>query len=174
MLAMGFPLRWRRLWWRGLRRLRLSPRRLRLLQSPPVALAAFTLSFWTWHASGPYQAAVESELLHAVEHLTLLAAALVFWQSVITDRFPAPLRLLALFGAAMQGTLLAALLTFSSRPWYGVYAGTAPGWGLDAVSDQHLAGLVMWVPGGLVYSVVAVILLVGRLVEEAEREAVAR
>jgi putative membrane protein len=35
--------------------------------------------------------------------------------------------------------------------WYPLYAGRAAAWGLTVLEDQQLAGLVMWVPGGLVY-----------------------
>jgi putative membrane protein len=59
--------------------------------------------------------------------------------------------LIYLFTTAMYTTLLGALLTFSDRLWYPLYkAGTAP-WGLTALEDQQLAGLIMWVPGGLAY-----------------------
>jgi hypothetical protein len=33
------------------------------------------------------------------------------------------------------------------------------GIGLDPTTDQRLAGLIMWVPGGLLHGVVAIILL---------------
>jgi hypothetical protein len=40
-------------------------------------------------------------------------------------------------------------MAFSASPWYARYAqmGMAP-FGLSAVEDQQLAGLLMWVPGG--------------------------
>jgi cytochrome c oxidase assembly factor CtaG len=38
---------------------------------------------WVWHASAPYQATLESDLVHAAEHLSLLAVALFFWQAVL-------------------------------------------------------------------------------------------
>lgn len=163
-MAMGLPLGLRRAWWRLLRGLRLTPTRLRRLGSPLPALALYTVVFWLWHAAVPYQATLESDLVHAAEHLSFLASALFFWQSVLIPETEARgMRLLAIFGAAMQATLLSALLTFAPTPWYGGYADSAPLWGLDPLTDQQLAGLVMWIPGGLVYTAAALGVLSGWL-----------
>jgi cytochrome c oxidase assembly factor CtaG len=55
--------------------------------------------------------------------------------------------------------LLGALLTFSSTVWYPDYADSAAPWGLTPLEDQQLAGLIMWVPPGLVYPLAALLLL---------------
>ena len=44
-----------------------------------------------------------------------------------------------------------ALLTLARDPWYPGYGGAAPLWGLTPLEDQQLAGLIMWVPGGISY-----------------------
>jgi putative membrane protein len=59
--------------------------------------------------------------------------------------------ILLVFAMALQSVFLALLLTFARRPWYGAYAGTTAAYGLDPLTDQHLAGAIMWVPAGLVY-----------------------
>ena len=67
---------------------------------------------------------------------------------------PWPLRgmaVLAVFTAALQSTVLAALLTFSRSPWYSGYQSTVQAWGMTHLGDQQLAGVIMWVPGGLLY-----------------------
>ena len=48
----------------------------------------------------------------------------------------------------------------SPSPWYAGYArlGMAP-FGLTPAEDQQLAGLLMWIPGGLVHAVVALVLI---------------
>jgi len=51
----------------------------------------------------------------------------------------------------MESGALGALLTFSASPWYRSHLATAPPWGLTAVDDQQIAGLVMWIPGSLAY-----------------------
>jgi putative membrane protein len=57
-------------------------------------------------------------------------------------------------------SLLGALLTFSSRPWYAPYIETAPRWGITALADQQLGGLIMWIPAGTVLLFVALTLFV--------------
>jgi putative membrane protein len=51
----------------------------------------------------------------------------------------------------LHSSILGALLTLGTVAWYPLYGGRSEAWGLTAIEDQQLAGLVMWVPGGLVY-----------------------
>ena len=51
----------------------------------------------------------------------------------------------------MHGGLLGALITLAPYPLYAWYVGRTEAWGFDALEDQQLAGLLMWVPMGLVY-----------------------
>jgi hypothetical protein len=119
-MAMGMPVALRRGWWRLLRAVGITPARLRRVRSPLPAFALYTVVFWVWHAAVPYQATLESDLIHAAEHLNFLAAALFLWQAVLVpDTAERGLRLLAIFGAAMQATLLSALLTFAPTPGTG-------------------------------------------------------
>ena len=75
--------------------------------------------------------------------------------------------ILLLFTMAMQGVLLSAVMTFATSPWYLEYLGTAPLWGLDPLADQQLAGLIMWIPSGLIYTGAALALLV-RWISDSE------
>ncbi|MDQ3781738.1 MAG: cytochrome c oxidase assembly protein, partial [Actinomycetota bacterium] len=68
--------------------------------------------------------------------------------------------ILMLFAMAMQGVLLAVVMTFAGSPWYVAYADTVGPWGLTPLQDQQLAGLIMWIPSGLVYTGLALLLLV--------------
>ncbi|HEV2895702.1 MAG TPA: cytochrome c oxidase assembly protein, partial [Actinomycetota bacterium] len=61
---------------------------------------------------------------------------------------------------AMQSVFLSVLLTFARTPWYSSYATTTAPWGLDPLTDQQLAGVLMWVPAGGMYLAVALALLV--------------
>jgi putative membrane protein len=55
------------------------------------------------------------------------------------------------FTTAVHTTVLGALLTFSATIWYPTYAASASPWGLSPIEDQQLGGLIMWVPGGMVF-----------------------
>jgi putative membrane protein len=47
-------------------------------------------------------------------------------------------------------------MTFTERPWYPYYATLANPWGLTPLQDQQLAGLIMWVPGGAVFTLLTI------------------
>lgn len=121
--------------WRSLHRLSRHPLRCALLHA---------VAIWLWHAPGPYIAALQYPAWHVLEHVCFLFSAWLFWWSVLrpsrADLLPAAL---ALLFTVMHTGLLGALLSFASAPLYG--GGSA------ALADQQLAGLVMWIPGGLVY-----------------------
>ena len=63
------------------------------------------------------------------------------------------------------GSVLGALLTFATTPWYPPYVVTAPPWGLSGLTDQQLAGVIMWAPGGLAYLAAALVLVLRSLGE---------
>ncbi len=128
---------------------------------------------WLWHAAVLYDAALANPFLHAVEHASLLGTAWLFWRSVIgprsPGRVPGGLGVLLVFGMAMQSVLLSLLLTFARAPWYAGYATTTAPWGLEPLADQQLAGVIMWIPAGLVYLGAALALL-ATWIRTAERD----
>jgi putative membrane protein len=132
----------------------------RALRNPFAALVAHAAILWLWHFPAFYEAAIGHELLHALEHFAFVGSAFWFWTTIIPARrrSPAPVRILAVFGNLLQGGALGVLLLFASRSLYGVHAGGAAIWGLTPLEDQQLAGVLMWVPPGIVYfSVMAVL-----------------
>ncbi|HJV04830.1 MAG TPA: cytochrome c oxidase assembly protein [Actinomycetota bacterium] len=139
----------------------------RAVTHPVVAWVLATAVLWAWHAPALYQAALRDDLVHALEHATLFGTALLFWWEVLDprarDRLDPGGGLVYLFAAGLQGGALGALFTFAPSPIYPAYAATAPGWGLTAVADQQLAGLIMWIPFGTIYLGVAAARFVGWL-----------
>ena len=137
---------------RARRRIGLTPLRTRAISHPLTIWLVFAGGLWLWHLPGPYVAALESEVLHIAEHTTFLAVGFAFWHmALITFDRSRGLAVLAVFTAGFQSTILAALLTFTRSPWYPPYASSAPPFGMTALEDQQLAGVIMWVPGGLLY-----------------------
>lgn len=133
------------------------------LRQPGTAWALHVGALWLWHSAALYEAALGSHWLHGLEHVSFFATALLVW-SVVLRPAPGPrafpgVALLLLFAMALQGVLLSALLTFSPTPWYKSYGEGARAWGLDPLVDQQLAGVLMWVPGGLVYVGIALLLV---------------
>jgi cytochrome c oxidase assembly factor CtaG len=63
----------------------------------------------------------------------------------------------------VQGSALGALITFAGRPLYRSHAMIAAEWRLTPLTDQQLAGLLMWVPPAVIYLGVGAHLFVGWL-----------
>lgn len=117
---------------------------------------------WLWHLPNLFQAAVKSEAMHILQHLSFVLSALLFWFAVMDrDRrhYEQGLAALALFFTSLQAGLLGAILTFSSRLWYPNAPDPFPISGLTRYEDQSLAGLIMWVPACTIYVIAALILL---------------
>jgi cytochrome c oxidase assembly factor CtaG len=134
----------------------------RRLVHPGVAWSLHGATLWLWHAPPLFEAALESEAVHYLQHLTLLVTALLFWASLLPRRADTRSRIVAvfsLFATSIHATLLGALLTLSPTVWYARYVGAEGPGGLSPLEDQQLAGLIMWVPYGVVYLVAALALL---------------
>lgn len=123
---------------------------------PVVATAVHGAALWVWHVPALFDAALASRGVHALQHLSLFGTALLFWWAMLVGRGEAATgrAILGLFVTALHSTLLAALLTLSPVPWFR-YGGDPAA----ALADQQMAGLIMWVPGGLAYAGVALWLL---------------
>ena len=150
-----------------LERLRLRSPQLRTFQNPIGWALVAAVVLWGWHAAVLYEAALRNDLLHRLEHVTLLATALLSWLAILS-RGASGLGLLVLFGLSVQSGLLGVLMTFAPTSWYPTYAGRTAAWGMSPVADQQLAGVIMWVPGGGAYLVAALALLMSLLSETGD------
>jgi putative membrane protein len=129
------------------------------------------LALWAWHVPAAFEAALHHAGLHALQHASFLASALLFWWAVWRAGLPragapgSPQRLghalALLFTTMLHSGALGALLALSPQAWYATYAATAPAAGWDPLVDQQLGGLLMWAPAGLAYAAAA-LLLVGQ------------
>ncbi|UIJ44838.1 cytochrome c oxidase assembly protein [Sphingomonas cannabina] len=133
------------------------------LADPVLATALQGVALWAWHAPPLFNRALGHPAWHVAQHLSFLVTALLFWWAIL--RTPnRSLAALCLFVTSIVGGALGALMALSSSPWYAGYAamGMMP-FGLTPEEDQALAGLIMWVPGGLVH-VGAALLILGRYI----------
>jgi putative membrane protein len=148
--------------------------RLRVLVDPWVATAVHGAALWLWHAPPLYGLALRSEAAHAAQHVSFLGTALLFWWAVLDParrrRATLGTRLLLLFLTALHSGALGALITFADRPLIAAYLTTTAPWGLTPLEDQQLAGLIMWIPGGIAYLVAVLAMLGAVLREEPTRE----
>ncbi len=154
-ILRGSPLRLRSSVFRGRRQVGLTTTRLRLLRRPELAWFLVASALWGWHAKPAYEAALGSETLHRLAHLSFFVGGLAVW-SVIrhagrSGRPSYAFTIIFLFTLGFQTTILAALMTFSPNAWYTPYRDTTEVWGLTHLADQQLAGLLMWFPASMIY-----------------------
>jgi putative membrane protein len=131
------------------------------LTSPLSAWLLHAAALWLWHAPVLFNAAVTNATVHDWQHATFLVTALVFWHALLhkSARARRGLALLYLFTTTIHTGVLGALLTFAGRPLYATLdAGLREASSLTALEDQQLGGLIMWVPGSIVYVAAALML----------------
>jgi putative membrane protein len=121
----------------------------------PLGATALQLAvLFAWHVPAWFDRAATHAGVHALQHASFLAAALCFWWAVRASassrRATSGVAIACLFVTMLATGALGALLTFAPIPWYRAYADGGP-WGLSALEDQQLGGLLMWVPGGFAY-----------------------
>jgi len=127
------------------------------------------VAIWGWHVPFLFQAALRSDAMHALQHVSFLGSGILFWWAIIHPRRRAMLgmSIIYLFTTAVHTAVLGALMTMSRAPWYPLYGSAAAAWGLTPLADQQLAGLVMWIPASLSY-LVAALLILRRWIRESE------
>jgi len=147
---------------------------LAFLTRPVVAWLVSTVLLWVWHTPLAYGRALENRQMHDFEHLCFLAGYLLYWWPLL-----APPRQIGalhtdaakvayLLAGMTQSALLGALITFHPTVLYPGYL-EAPGASAASVlADQRLAGMLMWIPGMVMFVLIAV-LVVGRRAAEPAR-----
>lgn len=129
----------------------------RVLTHPVVAFVAYNAVFIGWHFPQFYNWALINHDAHILQHLMFMAVAVMMWWPVMNpvrelEVIPTgPLLILYIFVFGIPATAISAFLTLSDRvfyPWYALAPRIA---GLSALDDQRLGGLIMWVPGMLIF-----------------------
>ncbi len=126
----------------------------RIVTRPVIAAATFTAPIVLWHVPVFYEAALRHHNLHIVQHLVFLTTAAIMWWPVLSPvpelpRLPYPGQMLYLFLLGLPMSITGALITLSDSVLYPFYAAAPRVWDLDALADQQIGGLLMWVVGGL-------------------------
>jgi len=122
-----------------------------VVTGPLAAWLVHALALWLWHIPSWFEAALASDGIHALQHASFFVAALLYWWSVLGARRNAGAAMASLFTTMIHTAALGALLALSPVAWYPTYADRTIAFGLDALEDQQLGGLVMWVPAGFGY-----------------------
>lgn len=136
---------------------------LRPLVHPVPAFTVLTIALIAIHWPAAVEAMIASAPAHFLIHLVLFLGALLAWMPVRSptpafSRLGPPMQMLYLFLHSLLPTIPASFLTFSSAPIYEVYGDASLAWGIDPVTDQTVAGLIMKLGGGaLIWAAIVVI-----------------
>jgi cytochrome c oxidase assembly factor CtaG len=145
-----------------------------LLAYPAFAVVFYAGTMWIWHIPGLYNAAVESEFVHGIEHLCMSAAGGLYWWFILSP-IRSRHRLSGIGPVAYMGStrimlgLLGVVLTFAPSSFYGVYEQQPNFWGMGPKEDQAVAGLIMATEQSIVMGVALVWLFI-RMLGESERD----
>ena len=169
----GVPVRWRGAVGRTLQS---PPARSawRVLTAPLVAWALHGLAIWVWHLPALYDLAVGNEGVHAAQHAMFVGTAALFWWGLLYGRYGRAgygAAVFYVFTTVVHTGILGAAVTFAGVPLYPVYAAPAARRGIDLLADQQIAGLLMWIPAGVVLTLLGVALFAAWL-GEAERRSI--
>jgi putative membrane protein len=150
LLILGTP-KWM---WRRVLAIRWIGSALRTLTRPLIALILFNAIVLLTHWPAVVNASVTNEPIHFIVHVFVFGSAVIMWLPVLArlpelQRLSDPGKMLYLFLQSILPTVPASFLTFSDGVIYSFYE-TAPRiWGISAISDQRVAGLIMKLGGGL-------------------------
>jgi putative membrane protein len=147
------------------------------ITGPIVVWAIHGLAIWGWHIPLLYEATLDSEWIHALQHISFLGTALLFWWTLIHGRYGRlgyGVAFVYVFTTALHTSILGALMALTSRVWYPIYSGRTSVWNLSPIEDQQLGGLIMWIPSGVVFLVVGLAMFAAWLGESERRQQLSR
>ena len=144
----------------------------RAATGPVTILVLHALALWIWHIPRLFEGAMHDETVHAFQHLCFFVTAVLFWWALVQGRYGRAgygAAVLFVFITAMHSGILGALITFAGRLWYPIYQQRSQAAGHDPLADQQLAGLLMWIPAGVLLTIVGIALLAAWLGESDRR-----
>jgi putative membrane protein len=132
----------------------------RRVTAPAAAFAIFNGTLILWHLPPLYNLAMADHGVHIVQHLCFLVASTIMWWPVMSTvaelpRLSYPKQMLYLIAMALPMSVLAIVLTYSDTTFYPAYASAPRVLGITPIDDQRYGGLLMWLPGGMVFFGVA-------------------
>ena len=129
------------------------------LTKPIRCFIIFNVVIATWHLPPLYNTAMEYHPVHIVQHLMFMAASVLMWWPFLSPlpelpRLAYPGQMLYCFLMVIPMSIVAIYIAMADHVLYPAYSIAPRVWGLTPMSDQQIGGLIMWVPGGLLFYVV--------------------
>ena len=132
----------------------------RFVTTPRVAFALFNLVLASWHLPPLYNAAMYFHEVHIIQHLMFLVTAVIVWWPLLSPlpelpRLSYPGQMLYSFLMTLPMTIVSVFIVYADHVLYPAYAAAPRLWGLSPLEDQRMGGLIMWIPGGLFFYLLA-------------------
>ena len=133
--------------------------------SPGVSWLIFITIYLGWHDSTFYNAALYHEWIHNIQHLTFFGASLLYWWPIvgaaphIHSHFPAWAKLPYLIGTVPPNMFVGVSIAFASDVRYSYYESVPRFWGFTVMQDQQISGAIMWIPGSMMFIMVALFII---------------
>jgi putative membrane protein len=128
----------------------------RWITRPAAAFAIFNITLVVWHLPPLYNLAMAEHPVHIVQHLCFLVSATIMWWPLMSTmpelpRLSYPQQMLYAITMALPMSVLAIVLTYADSSLYPAYASAPRIWGITPIEDQRYGGLLMWIPGGMIF-----------------------
>lgn len=178
-MLWGLPTAWRRkagkLLSQGLHRESGFRQHLRTATQPGIVWLVWVIALIGWHDPNLYNAALQYEWVHNAEHLTFFIASMLLWWHLtgagprVHKQFGLLGRIGLVISVIPPNMLTGVVLAFAERGYYSYYTAVPRLWGFDVLTDQQLGGVIMWVPGSMMYLITALI-LISRFLSQENRK----
>jgi putative membrane protein len=131
----------------------------RAITRPVRCFIIFNVVIAAWHLPPLYNTAMAHHSVHIVQHLTFLVASVLMWWPFLSPlpelpRLAYPGQMLYCFLMVIPMSIVAIYIAMADHVLYPAYSSAPRVWDITPLSDQQIGGLIMWVPGGLLFYVV--------------------
>ncbi len=137
--------------YRPIFRQRWSDLTFRTMTRPVPAFLISSAIVIGWHLPILYNAALTSDVVHAIEHQFFILGGILLWWPLMSKvpeapRLSTPVNCVYIFLLTIPSGIVGAFITYAGPGLYSAYdKATVRPFGLDIKTDQEIAGLMMWV-----------------------------
>jgi cytochrome c oxidase assembly factor CtaG len=127
---------------------------MRHLAHPVPAFGLWAADLFFWHLVGPHEAAVNNDVVHALQHMLFVGFGINMWMALLGP-LPKPAwfgnfaKLLYIVAVRLTSTVLANVFVWSNDAFFGVYGPGERAHGISPHTDQVVAGSIMMVEGSI-------------------------
>lgn len=136
------------------------------LTNPVAAWLLFAVITYLWQFSSLTEAAARNVFVRDLQQITLLLVAICFWTPALASdplrwRLAHPLRALYVLLEMTHKALFGGMFLSMNNALHPHFAENAPAWAPDAITDQRIAILILWIGGSAVFMIALVGIIVG-------------